>query len=273
MEQPGSTHNDLIQREFTRQAEAYASNPKIVDAEWAARLVASVRPGADARVLDIATGPGYVALAFATVTDQVVGVDLTDAPLAIARKNAAERGQENVSFESADANALPWPEDSFDVVVCRLAFHHFGSPAQIFSEMVRVCRPGGRVAVEDLTASEQPDRAGVYNHWERLRDPSHVAALSLGQLLALYRDADVELERLNWEERVQDAEQWMRNTETGPDTAETIRRLILDDASGGLSGTPIFEDDGGRLCFVHRIVTLVGRKTAGLPARDGTETM
>jgi len=253
-------HDALIRQEFTKQADAYASNPTIIDSDWSARLVASVRPTSDDRVLEVATGPGYVALAFATVAREVVGVDLTDAPLAVARRNQADRGVTNVSFKPADAKALPWPDGSFDVVVCRLAFHHFESPTRVLAEMVRVCRDGGKVAVEDMLASEQPVGAEYYNRWERLRDPSHVAALSLGQLVTLYRDVELEIAGLRLEERTQDVERWLRTTETASDTGEQIRRLIREDGRRQISGTPIFDDLEGRLCFDHRMVTIVGRK-------------
>lgn len=259
---PSSTtdHNQLIQQEFTKQATAYASNPTIIDSDWALRLVQAAQPAPESRVLEVATGPGYVALAFATVTREVVGVDLTEAPLAIARQNQAERGLSNVSFKSADAKQLPFEDASFDLAVCRLALHHFDLPAQVFAEMVRVCRPGGKVVVEDMIASEQPNRADYYNRWERLRDPSHTNALSASQLLALYREAGLEIENLQSEQRTQEAEQWMRNTETPSDTAQEIRQLIQDDAAQQISGTPIFHNDAGQLCFMHRMVTVVGRK-------------
>jgi ubiquinone/menaquinone biosynthesis C-methylase UbiE len=260
MTQASSAHNQLIQQEFTKQATAYASNPVIIDSDWALRLVQAVQPTPASRVLEVATGPGYVALAFATVAREVVGVDLTDAPLAIARKNREERGLTNVSFESADAKQLPFEDGSFDIAVCRLAFHHFDLPQQVFSEMARVCRPGGKVAVEDMIASEQPDRANYYNHWERLRDPSHTTALSVSQLLAFYTAAGLEIDTLQSEQRAQDVEQWMRNTQTPSDTAEEIRKLIREDADHQISGTPIFRDEEGRLCFRHRMVTVVGRK-------------
>ncbi len=266
MTRSSSEHAKLIQREFTKQAAAYAANPTIIDSDWAGRLVQTVQPTPDSRVLDVATGPGYVALAFATVAREVVGFDLTDAPLEIARKNQAERGVENVYFESADARQLPLEDGSFDIVVCRLAFHHLDSPKQVLSEMVRVCRPGGKVAVQDMIASEQADRADYYNHWERLRDASHTRALSVGQLVALYGEAQLEIENLRWEQRVQDVELWMRNTETLHDTALKIRHLIQEDAAQEISGTPIFHDDEGRLCFMHRMVTVVGRRNLN---RDG----
>jgi ubiquinone/menaquinone biosynthesis C-methylase UbiE len=260
MTQSPTDHNQLIQQEFTKQATAYATNPTIIDSDWALRLVQAAQPMPESRVLEVATGPGYVALAFAAVAREVVGVDLTDAPLAIARQNQTERGLTNVCFESADAKQLPFEEGSFDLAVCRLALHHFDLPGQVFSEMVRVCRSGGKVAVEDMIASEQPNRADYYNHWERLRDPSHTAALSASQLLALYRESGLEIEALQSEQRTQDVEQWMRNTQTPPDTAQEIRQLILDDAAQQISGTPIFHNEEGRLCFRHRMVTVVGRK-------------
>ena len=256
-----SEHARLIQREFTKQAAAYAANPTIIDSDWAGRLVRAVQPTPGSRVLDVATGPGYVALAFATVAREVVGIDLTEAPLQIARKNQAERGLKNVSFESADARQLPLEDGSFDIVVCRLTFHHLDSPEQVLSEMVRVCRPGGKIAVQDMIASEQADRAEYYNHWERLRDASHTRALSVGELVALYGDAQLEIEDLRWEHRVQDVELWMRNSEVPGDTARRIRHLIQHDGAQEISGTPIFHDDEGRLCFMHRMLTVVGRRS------------
>lgn len=260
MAQSSTEHNKLIQQEFTKQATAYATNPNIIDSDWALRLVQAAQPAPESRVLEVATGPGYVALAFASVAREVVGVDLTDAPLAIARQNQAERGVTNVSFESADAKQLPFEDGSFDLAVCRLALHHFDLPEKVFSEMVRVCRPGGKIAVEDMIASEQPNRSDYYNHWERLRDPSHTNALSMSQLVAFYREAGLEIETLQSEQRAQDVEQWMRNTETPPDTAEEIRQLIQNDADQQISGTPIFHSEDGQLCFIHRMVTVVGRK-------------
>lgn len=182
-------HNKLIQQEFTKQAHTYAANPSIADPDWAMRLVQAAQPSLQDRVLEVATGPRYVVLAFATITQEVVGVDLTVAPLAIAEQNRQERGATNIRFESADANQLPFDDESFDLAVCRLAMHHFAEPQQVFREMVRVCRPNGKVIIEDLISSEDSKRADYYNRWERLRDPPHVTALSLSQLISFYAEA------------------------------------------------------------------------------------
>ncbi len=257
--------NQLIQQEFTKQAEAYAANPNITDPAWAMRLVQAAQPHTQDQVLEIATGPGYVALAFAPVAQEVVGIDLTAAPLAIAEANRQARGLTNVRFEAADANQLPFADGAFDIVVCRLAVHHVAAPERVFQEMVRVCRAGGKVVIEDLLASEQPGRAAYYNGWERLRDPSHVTALSLTQLIALYAAAGLEIEQVQSEPKTQIVEQWLQNAQTPPAQATEVRRLIERDFAEGLSGIHIFYNNAGQLCFDHRMFTVVGRK--GHPKR------
>ncbi len=253
-----ATHNQLIQQEFTKQAQAYANNPTISDPDWALRLVQAAQPTSQDRVLEIATGPGYVAMAFAQAAGEVVGLDLTDAPLAIAEATQQERGLHNLRFEKGDANHLPFDTASFDLTVCRLAFHHFPDPKQILQEMARVCRLGGKVVVEDLIASERPDRAEYYNHWECLRDPSHTTALTLTQLISFFTAAGLEVIHIQMENRTQVAEQWMKNSQTPPEQAEQIRELLRQDEVNTLSGIHIFRDEANQLCFYHRMATLVG---------------
>ncbi|MEM7029917.1 MAG: methyltransferase domain-containing protein [Chloroflexota bacterium] len=252
--------NTLIQQEFTKQAQAYASNPTIIDQDWALRLVEAAKPQAQDRVLEVASGPGYVSLAFANIAQEVVGIDLTDAPLAIAEKNKQERGLSNVNFEKGDAYQLHFDDASFDIVVCRLAVHHFSDQKQVLKEMARVCRLGGKVVIEDLISSEHADRADYYNHWERLRDPSHTIALSLSDFLANYRDLGLEVVYIQMEDRTQDVEEWMQNSQTPADQAVEIRQLLADDKANGLSGLHVYHNADNRLCFDHRMATFVGQK-------------
>ena len=184
---PNPTHKDLIREEFTRQATEYAAAPVIRDEAHIERLVRAVDPAPDARVLEVATGPGYIAMAFAGVAREVVGVDLTEAPLKIAEQKRGERGLNNVSFRTADAENLPFPDGEFDIVVCRFAVHHFENPRRVLGEMARVCRVGGTIGIEDMVASEHPERAEYHNRFERLRDTSHTRALPMSELLAAIR--------------------------------------------------------------------------------------
>ena len=254
----------LVQESFTRQADAFAANPTVSDPARVERLVRAVAPAQDARVLEVATGPGYVALGFGAVCREVVGLDLTAAPLAIAERLRRERGLENVRFQSGDAERLPFESESFDVVVCRLAVHHFAAPERALGEMARVCRRGGTVAAEDMVVSEHAPRAAYQNRFERLRDPSHTRALALGELLALFAGAGLETEAVQTWDLVQEVEGWLANTQTPPGRAAQVRRMIERDGAEDRSGARPFRRPGtdGEWCFIHRNAIVVGRKLA-----------
>jgi ubiquinone/menaquinone biosynthesis C-methylase UbiE len=252
-------NRDVIREAFTRQAAAFAANPTVSDPQRVARLVAAVGAPPGARILEVATGPGYVALGFGAAGCEVVGVDLTAAPLAIAEGMRRERGLPNVSFREADAEHLPFDGATFDAVVCRLAFHHFAGPERVLAEMVRVCRPGGTVAVEDLVVSEHLQRAAYQNRFENLRDPSHTRAFTLSGLLAAFTAAGIEVEGVQTWELVQVVERWLANAQTPPDAAAEVRRLIAADGAEDRSGARPFRRDPDGWCFRHRNAIVVGR--------------
>ena len=254
-------HNDVIRESFTTQAKAFAANPWVTDEERIRRLVAAARLNGSERVLDIATGPGYIAEAFAGAAREVVGVDLTEAMLAIARERTAARGVPNVSFRVADAQNLTFDNEAFDVVVCRLALHHLLKPLNVVREMARVCRRGGTVLVEDIFASEHPERAAYQDKWEILRDPSHVRTLSLSELLHIFRDAGLETDAVSTaDDLTPEVERWLATTKAPAERADEVRRLLNEDRVLDLSGTRPFQDATGRLYFHARTAILTGRK-------------
>src|SRR5208282_18187 len=256
-------HNDIVRESFTTQAVAFAANPWVTDEERIRRLVGAAHLIGEERVLDIATGPGYIAEAFSGAAREVVGVDLTEAMLAIARERTTERGVSNLSFRAADAQNLPFENGAFDVVVCRLALHHLLEPLQVLREMARVCRVGGRVVVEDIFASEHPERAAYQDRWEILRDPSHVRTLALTELLQLFRGAGLETDSvMTADDLTPEVERWMATTRTPPDRAAEIRRLLEEDRLQDLSGTRPFQDATGKLFFHARTAILAGRKAS-----------
>jgi SAM-dependent methyltransferase len=105
--------------------------------------VAKIRPGE--RVLDLATGTGITAIAARERGAVVTGVDLTPELLAIARSKANEAGFTDIDFREGDAEALPFADAAFDVVVSTCG--HMFAPDQenVASELARVTRQGGRV--------------------------------------------------------------------------------------------------------------------------------
>lgn len=260
-----SQHNDVVRESFTTQAKAFASNPWVTNEERIRRLVASARLKGTERVLDIATGPGYIAEAFARVAREVIGVDLTAAMLAIGEERTRQNGLSNVLFQIGDVQDLPFERESFDVVVCRLALHHMQEAGRVVSEMARVCRAGGTVLVEDIFASEHAERAEYQDSWEKLRDPSHVRALPLSEHLRLFREAGLETDAVKtYDDLCPEVERWLTTTKAPAERAMEVCRLLEEDRERDLSGTRPFRDEAGQLHFHARTVILTGRRFRGL---------
>lgn len=118
---------------------------------------AAAEPGM--HVLDIASGTGEPSISIATLlngTGEVIGTDISTAPLEIARQRAQERKLSNVRFEQADAHKLPFPDSSFDRVTSRLGIMFFADLANALREMHRVLRPGGRIVLLTWGVMGQP---------------------------------------------------------------------------------------------------------------------
>lgn len=113
-------------------------------------LVEDGRIASGHAVLDIATGPGEPALSVAGVVGpkgRVVGIDPAPEMVAAARRAAIAVGLGNAQFEVGFADHLPLPSESFDAVVSRFGAMFFPSPADAVREILRVLKPGGRLAL------------------------------------------------------------------------------------------------------------------------------
>jgi ubiquinone/menaquinone biosynthesis C-methylase UbiE len=184
MSEPG--HQSTILDQFTRQAAAFNAAGTITNEQALEMIVAAGQPGPDDTVLDVACGGGIIVCAFGPRVKHATGIDMTPAMLDQAHKLAAQKGIANVTWKQGDVTKLPFPDASFSILVTRFSFHHFLDPLAVFREMVRVCRPGGRIVVVDMYASEEPAKAAEWNKLEKLRDPSHVRCLALSELKSLF---------------------------------------------------------------------------------------
>jgi SAM-dependent methyltransferase len=229
-------NKDLILDQFTRQAVPFSTAPGITDDEALRRLVAATGAGPEDTVLDVACGPGLVVCAFARVVRQATGIDLTPAMLERARALATERGLANVAWHQGDVGRLPFPDATFSIVTSRFAFHHFPDPAAVLAEMRRVCRPGGTVAVADLTASPEPAKARAMDHTMRLIDPSHVRTLTAAELGSLFAATGLDTPRTTAYRLEADLDVVLARSFPNPGDEVEIRRLfaasVEDDGLG-----------------------------------------
>ncbi|TGE22304.1 methyltransferase domain-containing protein [Hymenobacter aquaticus] len=183
--------------QFDRQATHYNTQWNT----WSEALLRWLAEHADAQptdtVLDVATGTGFTALAFAPHVQSVVGLDVSTGMLTEARKRQQEQGLTNVLWVTGAAEALPFLDASFSLVTCRVAPHHFESVPQFLAEVARVLRPGGRFLLADTTVPDHEPRSSEWqNKVEKLRDPSHVRNLSPEEWRAALEEAGLRVEEL-----------------------------------------------------------------------------
>jgi ubiquinone/menaquinone biosynthesis C-methylase UbiE len=161
-----------VQEQFGAHAASYATSEVHAQGASLAKLLELVEPQPDWHMLDVATGAGHTAAAFGPFVESVVATDITLEMLAQTEKLAGARQLANISTETADAEALPYDDASFDLVTCRIAAHHFADIPAFIRESARVLRPAGILAVVDNIVPQGP--VGDYiNAFEKLRDPSH----------------------------------------------------------------------------------------------------
>lgn len=121
----------------------------------ARRIAAEVPFGA--AVLEVAPGPGYFAIELAKLGSySITGLDISRSFVDIARANA-ERAGVAVDFRQGDAARMPFPDQSFDFLLCRAAFKNFTQPVRALQEMCRVLKPGGRALIIDLRGDATMD--------------------------------------------------------------------------------------------------------------------
>jgi len=146
-----------------------------VDRSWRRELVAACALTPNSRVLDLASGTGDVAFALANLGHPaaVVATDFVPEMLAVAEKKAAERPSAvPVSFSVADAQGLPFEDESFDVATVAFGVRNFPLRERNFAEVLRVLKPGGRYVVLEFSRPSFAPWRSVYHAYLRVAIPA-----------------------------------------------------------------------------------------------------
>ena len=174
----------LVQEQFGATARSYLTSKPHAQGKSLDRLVELTQPRPDWQVLDVATGAGHTAYAFAPHVARVWATDITEEMLNLVREQVGKRALANMRVAYAKAEALPFEDETFDLVTCRIAPHHFESIPRFVDEVHRVLKRSGTFALVDNVVPE--GSVGDYmNAFERFRDPSHLRAWTMQE----WRDA------------------------------------------------------------------------------------
>lgn len=223
-----------VQSQFGRAAADYATSDVHAKGESLARIVELTEPQKSWHALDIATGAGHTAAAFAPHVATIIASDITDEMLAEAAKLAAARNLANMTTATAEAGALPFPDETFDLVTCRLAAHHFPDLKRFVDDVRRVLKPGGRFALVDNVAadarllrgaspSDINEAVTLYNSFEKLRDPSHGFAPPPETWIELLSEAQFKIVAREQSAKELDFASWVARMRCPPDVVARLR--------------------------------------------------
>lgn len=209
-------------------------------------------------LLDIACGGGLVTCALAPRIKHAMGIDITPAMIEKAKQLERERGLQNVSWTVGNVFPLPFSDASYSLVICRYAFHHFQQPAQVLEDMVRVCSKGGAVMVIDVALAQGKRKA--YDKVEKLKDPSHVSALTPDEFIDIAGKLNLKNLRTRMFSLPMRLSTQIKTTMNST-LIERIRNFYKTDIGKNELGVDAFLD-GDELCFHYPSIILTGTKNA-----------
>lgn len=241
-------HADVTRESFARQADKFDdAKLTLADPQHLTWMTTAIAAAPSDAVLDVASGTGHLALALAPLAARVVSFDMTPDMQAKAAAKARAMALANVTFTLGSAEALPFDDASFDLVTCRFAFHHFADPDAVLREMRRVAKPAGKLAVIDLLAPDDPVLGTHYNHFERLRDPSHTRALTGAEMTQMFARCEVSLAAEHRRCVDVSVQRWLDLTAAEPSVGRTISAALNAELEAGGAATgmaPFRQQDG-----------------------------
>ena len=262
---------EQVKTQFGKTAQAYvtsAIHAKGDDLQVMLELAGNVQ---NKRVLDIATGGGHTALAFAKAGAEVTATDLTPEMLKAAREHAQKQGVTDVTFREANAENLPFAPRAFDLVTCRIAAHHFANPQKFVQEATRVLAPNGLLILVDNIAPQHAELASAMNFIEKTRDPSHVQAYSVKTWVAWLSDAGLEPWHLSRFRRTKKFRDWTSYAQMPEEAGRELEAYILSLPESYKQYFETVERAGRLETLSHEVVLLMAKKTAApQPASTGT---
>ena len=221
------THSEAVHEQFDPQAAAYltssvhAAGPDLRAAAQRARHC--LHP--QAQILDVGCGAGHLSFALAPFAARVVALDPSPGMLATVQQAALARGLTQIDTCAGAAQALPFPDGSFDLVCTRYSAHHWLDLPRALGQMRRVVKPEGFILVIDLLGEEHPLVDTHLQSIELLRDTSHVRDRSETEWQALLHRCGLEgIEHSTWSTRLEFTP-WVQRMRTPAALVAAIRML------------------------------------------------
>ena len=250
----------LVQQQFGANAEKYVQSRVHAQGHSLSRMVTLAEPQAHWLALDVAPGGGHSAIAIARHVSRVVAVDITYEILVAARTHATGQDLGNLVWVQGDGGTLPLPDETFDLVTCRVALHHFPDQAAAIGDWARVLKPGGRLVLVDNIGPDDPEACQYVNTFEKIRDPSHGWLHPLQALVDFVRQAGLLVEHSERLTKPMAFHPWMERMQV----SSADQRLLADmlwDSSGPARTFLSPQGDGDKTIFNLREGIILAHKS------------
>lgn len=250
----------LSHQRFSQYADRYVTSSTHAHAAELPRLVELAHPQPDFVALDVATGGGHTALVFAPHVRRMVAADMSETMLNAARQHITAQGMTNVIYVGTDAEQQAFAPNSFDLITCRVAAHHFPDCFKFMQNCERLLKPGGTLLIQDHVLPEDEKAAAYIEAFERLRDPSHHRAYSESEWRGLYLDVGLTVEHVEWARNRANLVKWAERQDCSPEVITRLQILaaqapdaVRDFLKPTCAGTPDAE-------FDHVYIIIMGKK-------------
>jgi ubiquinone/menaquinone biosynthesis C-methylase UbiE len=250
-----------VQQQFGKSADSYVSSAIHKDGNDLQKLVDMATVTGKEELLDVATGGGHTANAFAKLVKKVTAIDLTPEMLIAAEKFIKGNGHQNVEFRKGDAENLPFSDGVFDIVTCRIAPHHFPNVNKFVQEVHRVLIPSGQFLLDDNVVPEVEDYDLFYNIIEKRRDYSHFRAWKKSEWLKMLEMNGFEISEMHRFEKIFHYESWCNRMNLPEREKEKLTQYILNASPKIKEKFKIASKDDQIISFVGEAIILKAIKS------------
>lgn len=248
------------QEQFGKQSSCYGKGHILADVSDVAAAMELTGLSSSGSALDVATGAGHTAVYLAEQGFKVTASDVARAMLDRTAE-AAEEGGLEIELNQHVAEVLPYLDESFDLVTCRVAGHHFSDPAAFVAESARVLKPGGWFLLIDGCI---PDGESIAEKWthevEKLRDPSHGRFLRQGEWNDLCSEAGMGIKTSELQPmKMPDLEWYFEAANTIEKNRAKVRRLVHNAPDEARRIFRVGEEEGKTVWWWKRLTLLASK--------------
>jgi ubiquinone/menaquinone biosynthesis C-methylase UbiE len=222
-----SDARDRVRAQYGRVGDAYVKSVGHATGSDLDRMLHHAAPLPTDTLLDIATGGGHVARTIGPHVGKVIASDLTPEMLDHAVPYLENTELSDVERLVADAEDVPLPDASVDIVTCRIAPHHFADPGRFVAEVARVLRPGGRFVLVDSTVPDG-EVGAFFNRYETVRDPSHVCSLTEDAWLDVLTQHAFVVEAVERFRKRHEFDDWTGRMQVSEADRQMLRKMMRD---------------------------------------------